>query len=81
MASSKQPRRRAAAPVNAPRSCPNSSDSISVSGMAEQLMATKALFLRGLKEWMVRAQSSLPVPDSPVSSTEADDGATCSSSA
>jgi len=39
-ASSKQPMRRSAAPVNAPRSCPKISLSIRDSGMAEQLMAT-----------------------------------------
>ena len=40
-ASSKHPARRSTAPVNAPFSWPNSSLSISVSGMAAQLMATK----------------------------------------
>ena len=39
-ASSNRPRRRATAPVNAPRSWPNSSDSISSSGMAAQLTST-----------------------------------------
>ena len=36
----KRPSRRLVAPVNAPRSCPNSSASISVSGNAAQLTAT-----------------------------------------
>ncbi len=39
-ASSKQPARRSTAPVKAPFSCPNSSLSIRVSGIAAQLMAT-----------------------------------------
>ena len=41
-ASSNFPMRRPAAPVNAPRSCPKSSLSSSVSGIAAQLMATNA---------------------------------------
>ena len=40
LASSKQPARRAIAPVNAPFSWPKSSDSSSVSGIAAQLSAT-----------------------------------------
>ncbi len=40
LASSKRPFSRRLAPVNAPFSCPNSSFSISVSGMAAQLIAT-----------------------------------------
>ena len=40
-ASSNLPRRRATAPVKAPRSWPNSSDSISSSGIAAQLTSTK----------------------------------------
>src|SRR5437899_1758590 len=39
-ATSKRPRLRRSAPVNAPRSCPKSSDSASVSGSAAQLTAT-----------------------------------------
>ena len=66
------------APVNAPFSWPKISLSISVSGMAEQLMATNGLFLRGLSSWMVRATISLPVPLSPVISTDAVLGATIS---
>ena len=41
-------------------------------------MATNGLFFRGLLWWMARATSSLPVPDSPVMSTEALVGAACS---
>ena len=46
--------------------------------MAAQLMATNGFALRGLSEWMVRATNSLPVPLSPVMSTEAVLGATIS---
>ena len=46
-ASSKQPVRRSSAPVKAPFSWPKISLSISVSGIAAQLMATNGLFLRG----------------------------------
>ena len=58
-----------AAPVNAPRTWPNSSDSSSVSVSAPQLTATNGRSLRGELKWMARAASSLPVPDSPVTST------------
>ena len=57
------------APVNAPFTWPNSSDSRSVSVSAPQLSATKGWLLRGLRAWRARATSSLPVPDSPVTST------------
>src|SRR5918995_3543474 len=49
---------------------------MSVSGMAEQLISTKALSRRGLMSWIARAASSLPVPVAPVTSTEASVGAT-----
>ena len=39
--------------------------------MAAQLTATKGLSRRGLRSWIMRATSSLPVPLSPVSSTAA----------
>ena len=65
-ASSKQPARRSTAPVKAPFSWPKISLSISVSGMAAQLTATKGRALRGLRSCSVRATSSLPVPLSPV---------------
>ena len=43
-------------------------------------MATKVRSLRGLRSWIVRATSSLPVPLAPVISTEAVLGATISMS-
>src|SRR5215510_8470308 len=46
------------------------------SGMAEQLISTKALSRLGLMSWIARAASSLPVPVAPVMSTEASVGAT-----
>src|SRR5687768_1203488 len=49
---------------------------MSVSGIAEQLISTKALLRRGLMSWIARAASSLPVPVAPVISTEASVGAT-----
>src|SRR5215216_62075 len=49
---------------------------MSVSGIAEQLISTKALSRRGLISWIARAASSLPVPVAPVMSTEASVGAT-----
>ena len=76
-ASSNWPSRRAWAPVNAPFSWPNSSDSISVSGMAATLTATNGCALRSLRWWMARATSSLPVPLSPVISTVAGVVAIC----
>ncbi len=54
------------APVNAPFSWPNSSDSTKFGDMAAQLTGTNRLLLRGLSWWMNLAISSLPVPDSPV---------------
>ena len=41
-------------------------------------MGTNGLLRRGLRSWMVRATNSLPVPLSPVISTVAVLGATCS---
>ena len=64
------------APVNAPFSCPNSSLSSSVSGIAAQLIATNAPLARGLASCSPRASSSLPVPDAPSSSTDTSAGAT-----
>ena len=75
-ASSNLPRRRAAAPVNAPFSWPNSSLSISSVGMAAQLTLTNGPDANGLSRWMCAASSSLPVPDSPSRSTPASDRAT-----
>ena len=64
------------APVYAPRSCPKSSASASVGGMAPQLTATNGFSARGLWRWMAQATSSFPVPVSPVMSTVAWEGAT-----
>src|SRR5262245_13670498 len=57
------------APVNAPRSKPKSSDSMSVSGIAAQLTATNGRAARG--PWRCRrlATSPLPAPVSPDRST------------
>ncbi len=77
-ASSNTPVRRSDAPVNAPFSWPKISLSSSVSGIAAQLIATNGNVARGLSSWIVCAMSSLPVPDSPEISTDADVGADCS---
>ena len=66
---SNRPGRATIAPVNAPRSVPNSSDSISVSANSAQLNATKGLWRRGLCQCSALATTSLPVPLSPVTST------------
>ena len=68
-ACSKRPRRAFCAPVNAPRSCPNNSDSSRSFGIAAVLMATNGPPMRGLCRCSARATSSLPVPDSPVMRT------------
>ena len=69
-ASSNRPLRSAVAPVKAPRAWPNSSDSSSVSGRAPQFWATNGRSRGGCPlSWMSRANSSLPVPVSPSSST------------
>ena len=77
-ASSNRPSRRSAAPVKAPFSWPNSSDSSSVSGSAAQLTATNGLPRRGERSWSALATSSLPVPLSPWISTVLETGAICS---
>ena len=64
-ATSNLPRRSATAPVNAPRTWPNSSLSMSSSGIAAQFTSTNALARRRLSAWIVLATSSLPVPFSP----------------
>ena len=79
-ASSNLPMRRATAPVNAPFSWPNSSDSSRFSGIAAQLTEMNGPLARRERAWMWRASTSLPVPHSPVISTEASDAATCSAS-
>jgi len=57
------------ASVNAPFSCPKSSDSTSSAGIAPQLTAMNGRSRRGLARWIARASISLPVPDSPSTST------------
>ena len=70
------PMRRSVASVKEPRSWPNSSLSISGSGIAAQLIATKGPAARGPSSWMARATSSFPVPLSPLISTLARERAT-----
>ncbi len=65
-ATSTRPFLFASAPVNAPRTWPNSSDSSRFSGIAPQLTATNGLSRRSDCLCMAWATSSLPVPDSPV---------------
>src|SRR6266545_4683142 len=74
-ASSKRPMRRSVAPVNAPRSWPNISDSTKSLGIAALLTQMNGLAARALWRWIADATSSLPVPDSPVISTRASVGA------
>ena len=68
-ASANRPFLLAVAPVNAPRTWPNSSASSSVSGIAAQLTLMSGCSRCGAAAWMARATSSLPVPVSPVIST------------
>src|SRR5439155_814868 len=75
-ASSNRPTRRSVAPVNAPRSWPNISDSTRSFGMAALFTHTKGFVARPLWRWMAEATSSFPVPDSPVISTRTSVGAT-----
>jgi hypothetical protein len=70
------PARVATAPVKAPFTCPKSSDSMRFSGMAPQLMTMKGPLARLERLWISRAMSSLPVPVSPVMSTDTSVGAT-----
>ena len=76
-ASSNFPFLAESAPVKAPRVCPNSSLSISSSGMAAQFTSTKGPEARRLWKWMLRATSSLPVPFSPKIITRPLEGAAC----
>ena len=64
------------APVKAPRTWPNNSDSSNASGTAPQFTATNGRGARGLAWWTAWAMSSLPVPDSPWISRVASVGAT-----
>src|SRR5216684_2789835 len=61
-----------------PRSWPNSSLSIRLSGIAAQLIATYGRFWRGDLSWIARAARSFPVPLSPVMITGALVGAASS---
>src|SRR5205823_2491678 len=70
-ACSNRPILRMTAPVKAPFSCPNSSLSSRFSGIAAQLTATNAPDDTGPLIWIARATTSLPVPDSPCTSTVA----------
>ena len=65
-----QPLRSARASVKAPRAWPNNSLSSSVSGKAAQLTATNGCRAPPALLWIARATSSLPVPLSPVISTD-----------
>ena len=71
LAISNLPILRACAPVKAPFSEPNNSFSSSSPGMAAQLIVMYGPSLRSDRLWIARANSSLPVPDSPCSRTEA----------
>jgi len=64
-ASSKRPTRRSMAPVKAPFTWPNSSLSTRPAEMAAQFTLTSGRCRRGLRSWIARAISSLPVPVSP----------------
>src|SRR5216117_3360420 len=75
-ASSNRPTRRSVAPVKAPRSWPNISDSTRSFGIAALFTHTNGFAARPLWRWMAEATSSLPVPDSPVIRTRASVGAT-----
>ena len=79
-ACSNRPDGAATAPVNAPLSCPNSSDATSAGGIAAQFMSTKGSDARRERLWMARAISSFPVPVSPRISTVESVGATASTS-
>jgi len=65
-AASNTPRRDDTAPVKAPRSWPKSSLSRSCGGMAPQSTTRKGLSRRGLPLWIASAETSLPVPVSPL---------------
>ena len=75
-ARSMSPGLEAMAPVNAPFSWPNSSDSSTSRGSAPQWIGTNGRSARAERSWMARATSSLPVPLSPSTSTDESVGAT-----
>ena len=76
LASPKYPLRSPMAPVKAPFSWPNSSESMVPSGMAPQLTAMYCPCLRLLFWWIIFGKCSLPTPLSPVMSTDRSVGAT-----
>ena len=61
----------ASAPVKAPFRCPNTSDSSRSRGIAAQFSGTNGCAARVDTAWIARAQTSLPVPLSPVMNTVA----------
>ncbi len=65
----RRPSDRCCAPVKAPRSWPNNSESMRVAGIAPQSTMTKGLARRALSWCTVCASRSLPVPLSPVMRT------------
>src|SRR6266850_1301706 len=75
-ADSNRPRRLWSAPVNAPFSCPNSSEASNEGGIAAQLTRMNARLPRLERLWIARATSSLPVPVSPWIRTVESVGAT-----
>ena len=75
-ASLKRPCRDCDAPVKAPFTCPNSSDSSKCSGIAAQFTATSGPSARRDSRCTACAMSSFPVPLSPWMSTELFEGAT-----
>ena len=76
LASPKYPFRSPIAPVNAPFSWPNSSESIVPSGMAPQFTAMYCPCLRRLYWCIICGKLSFPTPLSPVISTDKSVGAT-----
>ena len=74
-AAAKYPSRCSTAPVKAPFSWPNNSESIVPSGMAPQFTAKYFLFLRKLWSWIIRGKDSFPTPFSPTTNTDKSTGA------
>jgi hypothetical protein len=75
-ARSSRPTRRWTAPVNAPRSWPNSSLSNSVSGRLAQSTVSKGPAARRDARWTARAAISFPVPLSPTTRSGTSESAT-----
>src|SRR5438552_7635632 len=68
-ANSKRPARAVTASVNAPRSWPNSSESISDGERLAQSIITNGWRARGPRAWSSRATAFFPLPVSPAMST------------